>query len=79
MDFALSEGKTWSRVYRYLSEGSRFQERFDDGKKIAAVRGTAFEIDTSSGYLRAESHAVEISDLSGKLLKTLPEGIAVKT
>ncbi|MDQ1343482.1 MAG: FecR protein [Patescibacteria group bacterium] len=77
VDFSLEEGKTWSHVYRYLSDDSHFRERFDDGRKLAAVRGTAFEVNADKGYLRTASHAVEVTDPAGKLLSTVPEGIAV--
>lgn len=77
IDFSLVQGKTWSRVYRYLSEDSHFHERFDDGSKLAAVRGTAFEINADQGYLRTKSHAVDVTDGAGKILATVPEGVAV--
>lgn len=77
VDFSLNEGKTWSRVYRYLSDDSSFKERFDDGSKLAAVRGTAFEINADKGYLRTQSHSVDVTDPAGKLLSTVPEGITV--
>lgn len=77
VDFSLTEGKTWSRTYRYLSEDASFLERFDDGRKLAAVRGTAFEVNAEKGYLRTESHAVEVFDPAGKRLATVPEGVAV--
>lgn len=78
IDFSVSEGKTWSRVYQYLTDDSYFKQRFDGGTKVAAVRGTAFEINTEKGYLRTESHAVDVTDPAGKLLATVPEGIAVR-
>lgn len=77
VDFSLVEGKSWSRVYRYLSDDSYFHERFDEGRKLAAVRGTAFEIDATKEYLRTQSHAVAITDPAGKLLVTVPEGAVV--
>ncbi|MFZ3232425.1 MAG: FecR domain-containing protein [Patescibacteria group bacterium] len=77
VDFSLVEGKSWSRVYRYLSDDSYFHERFDEGRKLAAVRGTAFEIDASKGFLRTQSHAVDVTDPAGKLLATVPEGAIV--
>ncbi len=73
VEFSLSQGKTWSRIYRYLSGDSHFRQRFDDGTKLAAVRGTAFEINADQGYLRTRSHAVDVTDASGKLLATVPE------
>jgi hypothetical protein len=79
VDFSISEGKTWTRLFRYLTDDSFFHERFDGDTKIASVRGTAFEIDTGSGYLYTESHAVEVEDASGKILATVPEGAVVKT
>lgn len=77
IDFSLTEGKTWSHVYRYLTEDSHFRERFDEGNKVAAVRGTAFEVNADQGYLRTASHAVDVTDPAGKLLSTVPEGVAV--
>lgn len=77
VEFSLLQGKTWSRAYRYLSEDSYFRQRFDDGTKLAAVRGTAFEINADKGYLRTSSHAVDVIDSKGKLLATVPEGVAV--
>ncbi len=78
VDFSLVEGKTWSRVYRYLSDDSYFHQRFDEGRKLAAVRGTAFEINVDKGYLRTASHAVDVTDPAGKLLATVPEGAVVR-
>lgn len=78
VDFSLVEGKTWSRVYRYLSDDSYFHQRFDEGRKLAAVRGTAFEINADQGYLRTASHAVDVTDPAGKLLATVPEGAVVR-
>lgn len=78
VDFSLVEGKTWSRVYRYLSDDSYFHQRFDEGRKLAAVRGTAFEINADKGYLRTASHAVDVTDPAGKLLATVPEGAVVR-
>lgn len=78
VDFSLVEGKTWSRVYRYLSDDSYFHQRFDEGRKLAAVRGTAFEINADEGYLRTASHAVDVTDPAGKLLATVPEGAVVR-
>lgn len=77
VEFAMEQGKSWTRVYKYLGEGSSVRATFDGGTKIAAVRGTAFEIDADSKMLRTESHAVDVSDLSGTRLKTVAEGKAV--
>lgn len=77
VEFSILSGKSWSRIYRYLSGDSHFRQRFDDGTKLAAVRGTAFEINADEGYLKTRSHAVDVTDGSGKLLATVPEGVVV--
>ncbi len=78
VDFSLLEGRAWTRAYRYLTGESFLRARFDDGRKIAAVRGTAFVLDADAETLRTESHAVDVTDSAGKLLATVPEGAAVE-
>lgn len=68
VDFSLNSGKSYSRLFRYLRDDEYFNERYDNGEKIAAVRGTAFEIDTEKSYIHTTDHAVEIFDRSGKSL-----------
>lgn len=78
VEFSLEQGKTWTRIFRYLSPDSTFREVFDSGRKVAAVRGTAFEVNADKGYLRTQSHAVDVSKSSdGTLLATVPEGVAL--
>ncbi len=45
-----------------MDPDSYFKQRFDNDLKVAAVRGTVFEVNLEKGYLRTESHAVTIQD-----------------
>jgi hypothetical protein len=62
VDFSISEGKSWSNLGRSLDPDSYFKQRYDNDQRVAAVRGTVFEVNVDKGYLRTESHAVTIQD-----------------
>lgn len=62
VDFSISEGKSWSNLARSLDPDSYFKQRFDNDQRVAAVRGTVFEVNVDKGYLHTESHAVVIQD-----------------
>ncbi len=62
VDFSISEGKSWSNLGRTMDPDSYFKQRHDNNEKVAAVRGTIFEINVEKGYLHTESHAVTIQD-----------------
>ncbi len=79
VDFSISEGKSWSNLARWLDPESSFKQRYDNNQKIAAVRGTIFEINVEKGYLRTESHAIEIQDEKGSYLTTVTDGRSVTT
>lgn len=79
VDFSISEWKSWSNLARWLDPESSFKQRYDNNQKIAAVRGTIFEINIEKGYLRTESHAIEIQDEKGAYLTTVTDGRSVTT
>ena len=62
VDFSITEGKSWSNIVRYLDPDSHFKQRFDNDLKVAAVRGTVFEVNVDKNYIRTVSHAVDIQD-----------------
>jgi len=70
-------GKTWSNIARYLDPASHFQERFDDDTKIAAVRGTVFEVNAADGYVHTVDHTISISDQSGTVISQVSAGNSV--
>lgn len=79
VDFSISEGKSWSNLARGLDPDSSFKQRYDNDQKVAAVRGTVFEINVEKGYLRTESHAVDIQDEKGGYLATVADGRSIST
>lgn len=79
VDFSISEGKSWSNLARSLDPDSYFKQRFDNDQKVAAVRGTIFEVNVEKGYVHTESHAVVIQDEKGGYLATVADGTSVTT
>jgi len=79
VDFSISEGKSWSNLARSLDPDSYFKQRFDNDQKVAAVRGTVFEVNVEKGYVHTESHAVVIQDEKGGYLATVADGTSVTT
>lgn len=77
VDFSLTEGKTWSNISRYLDPASHFKERFDNDTKIAAVRGTVFEINTNDGYVHTVDHTISIADPNGTIISQVSAGNSV--
>jgi len=77
VDFSLQSGKTYSRIFEYLRPDEYFQERYDGGNQIASVRGTAFEVNADSGYVRSLDHTVELTDVKKQISTFLSEGKAV--
>jgi len=59
--FNLDKGKTWSRVVRFFSDPSFFQETLDNGSTSATVRGTAFEVNLEKNYIRTSDHFVTLN------------------
>ena len=78
VEFSLSTGKTWTNLARALDPDSYFKERFDNDQKVAAVRGTIFEINEDNNYLYTASHAVVIQDEKWKYLTSVPVGKIVQ-
>ncbi len=74
VDFSITEGKSWSNVVRYLDPNSHFKQRFDNDIKVAAVRGTVFEIQADKDYIRTISHSIDIQDEKGVLIRPLSAG-----
>ena len=79
VDFSLTEGKSWSNIVRYLDPDSHFQERFDNDTKLAAVRGTIFEINLEKNYVHTVDHAVTIEDANGQAINQVTTGRSVST
>lgn len=58
ISFELFSGKSWSQVVSFLGNDSSFTQKFEGLE--AGVRGTVFDIDLESWFIRASEHAVEI-------------------
>lgn len=57
-----------------MDEESYFKIQYESGERVAAVRGTVFDLNLVDGYLFTESHAVEVTNEKGWLITTLPQG-----
>ncbi len=60
-----------------MDPDSSFKERFDNDQKVAAVRGTVFDINLDKNYVHTESHAVTIQDEKGVYITSIPAGKVV--
>lgn len=79
VDFSLEGGKSWTNIARYLDPESNFTQRFDNDTKVAAVRGTVFEINMADDYVRTVDHAIQLKDAStGEEIGHLVSGSIVK-
>lgn len=58
ISFELFSGKSWSQVVSFLGNDSSFTQEFEGLE--AWVRGTVFDIDLESWFIRTSEHAVEI-------------------
>ena len=74
VNFSITEGKSWSNIARYLDPDSHFEERFDNDLKVAAVRGTVFEINLEKNYIHTVDHAITILDEKGEYITSLSAG-----
>lgn len=66
ISFDLLSGKTWSQVVSFIWEDSSFTQQFNGIE--AWVRGTIFEVDVDSEYMRVHDHAVELTSSKGEKL-----------
>lgn len=71
ISFELFSGKTWSQVVSFLGTDSSFSQKFEWLE--AGVRGTVFDVDLESWFIRATEHAIELIDSTHSQLIITPE------
>ncbi len=71
ISFELFSGKTWSQVVSFLGADSAFTQKFEWLE--AGVRGTVFDVDLESWFIRASEHAVRLLDTTNTQFIITPE------
>jgi ribosomal protein L29 len=74
VNISMNSWKNWTNTSRILDEESSFKIQYESGERVAAVRGTIFDINLVDGYVFTESHAIEITDEKGELITSIPQG-----
>lgn len=71
ISFELFSGKSWSQVVSFLGNDSSFTQKFEGLE--AGVRGTVFDVDLESWFIRASEHAVALLDSQNDPILVSPE------
>lgn len=74
VDMSLNSWKSWTNTSRILDKDSSFILRYESGERVAAVRGTVFDVNLDDWYIFTEAHAIEIANEKGEIIANVPQG-----